>query len=351
MTPEQVYCNTTPFKRTQLHWLQHDHHQEFYIRSIHESADGLGIVYLMNQFLELVVASEREEALQKDDLLKLAPPLRIAANLGPESYAEEARKVLQQYNADVKVSAVFLRGKVSTSDAAQPARLDMDMDMSTNVTTSILKACKENGITITHAFHAALALSMMKLNPPPKGRSVYPFDLSINIRDTLQAPYRGSKQPAALYSTSHFTSIPMPEHRVNLKEIFLPLARDFRDSYTKVREDPHLIAMQKTIFDTIIRSAQTQTEGQGAAPEIIPGPSNYGNLDKALKTKYHENLVVERFFYGVQMRGSSQMAIWTYQGQFHMAFCFDHGDLDETILKELMAVTVETLLSSLGVAR
>lgn len=346
MTPEQMYCNTTPFKRTELHWFKGDgDHQEIYIRSIHENMDGMGVIHLTNQFLELVAASQNEQATEKDVLLNLAPPLRIAAGVGAETYAAEGGKILQDFSAGMRENAVSLPAKHSPSSAAEPGRLDMTLSSST--TRSILKACKERGITITHAYHAALALGLMKLNPPQEGHRIHTLPILISVRDRLLPPYRGSKRPTALYTTSQFLRMAMPEPSTPQNEAFLLLARRFKDTYTDAREDVKLIAIQKALMEMTVQFlAQMKSENTTASGS--PQLSSLGNLDTLLKPTYG-GLVVEKYFYGVQMRGSSQVVLWTFHGELKMAIFFDHGDFDQSFLAQLMEETRRTLLAGLGV--
>ncbi|KAG7289341.1 hypothetical protein NEMBOFW57_005708 [Staphylotrichum longicolle] len=192
--------------------------RDLVLRSPHDVIDGIGTLLLFNQFTALFASTLPHPSatfssfLNGEETSRLSPPYRVAAKvpsiLTPGQTAKLAalRADKAQTSSDPSVCDLtlpFTRGALLPSRHQRVSR-----NLSQSQTAALLAALKPLGATPTHAFHAAIALTMrdIYLSHHPSSREEtaithlrYNSYLLRNERPACQPPFNTPAHCASVY--------------------------------------------------------------------------------------------------------------------------------------------------------
>ncbi|WYZ35718.1 hypothetical protein EsH8_X_000365 [Colletotrichum jinshuiense] len=242
--------------------------RDLVLRSPHDIIDGIGTLTLLNNLIAHAAKAFSEgdahqlPALDGSEAANLSPPYRVAANVPPGlTDAQMARlaDMAAQKAAAMEAPGVEILDMPHRRGATLPGRHQRTaLPFSAEQTARLVVACKSAGATVTHAFHAAIALVVRDLQdrgPEPR-RVRYVNYILRNERASCRAPYDSAKHPAALYHSlpgqSLVVDMDLPaagDHDAAARDDeFLPIVRQMRDFYHGVRNDAEHYALAPTIW-------------------------------------------------------------------------------------------------------
>ncbi|CCF37048.1 hypothetical protein CH063_08472 [Colletotrichum higginsianum] len=280
--------------------------RDLVFRSPHDVIDGVGTLILLNNLI-----SHASKAFSKGDDFKppdldgseaanLSPPYRVAANVPPTLTDEQEKRLADmaaQKSAAMGSPHVEILDMPYRRGANLPARHQRVAHTLTKEQTARLTvACKTAGTTVTHAFHAAIALVLRDIQEQgSEARPVrYVNYILRNERASCQAPYNSYQHPAALYHSLPGQSLvvdmdPLRSSDDQIRaEEFLRVVKLMRDFYHGVRNDKEHYALAPTIWAASVPDLPTSPR-----PLTVPPPkahpsvsiSSMGRVDSIIAPK------------------------------------------------------------------
>jgi hypothetical protein len=233
------------------------------LRAHHDIIDGVGTLMVFdNLFTHAARAYKRGSDYPLPcfgiEYANLSPPFRVAAGLQPSMSPEqtESFESTMAYNAFMKqdrievASVPFKRGEHLPGKHQRVA-----VTLPAQQTTAILSACRRLGLSVTHAYHAAIAMAVRDLQERRDSeRLVRYINYSlINERGHCLCPYDTPLHAAAVYHSVSCrllvvdTTVPSITDSSSPTEVsreeFLRVAKTVREFYHEMRRDKDHIQM------------------------------------------------------------------------------------------------------------
>lgn len=178
------------------------------LRSQHDIIDGVGSLHLLNNiFSHASVAFDNPDNFHVpkfgNEWRNLSPPFRVAASI-PISLTQIQRDRIDRMvnqNASLRtqleIATIPFKPGPTVPGRHQRACLKLD----SNRTQQLLSSCKAIGASVTHVYHAALALVLRDIQERrSEERTVRYINYAlINERDRCQHPYNTSAHAVSVY--------------------------------------------------------------------------------------------------------------------------------------------------------
>ncbi|KAF3316983.1 hypothetical protein TWF173_000988 [Orbilia oligospora] len=203
--------------------------REIFIILRHDITDGTGSLILLNHLLK-ILRQEKDVPRFGDEPTRLTPSLTEIMHAENPSIdaTKEAQLVKEKYTRQRAMSLTTKPNQSNTS--GNP--MDYVHEFSEEETSTILKACKERGITIINVSNAAMAKTLLELSGEESGR--FCSLGAINLRDVLPAPYNTPERGVGSFAIPTFPAFP-----VTTSSNFLELAKRVEGlhNYWKYKKD------------------------------------------------------------------------------------------------------------------
>ncbi|KAL0934118.1 uncharacterized protein CTRU02_210917 [Colletotrichum truncatum] len=240
--------------------------RDLVLRSPHDIIDGIGTLILINNFITHASKAYAEaDAFQLpsfdgSEAANLSPPYRVAANVPPtltEAQQKRLADMAAQKAAAMEPSGIEVLDMPYRRGATVPKRHQRtSITLNKDRTSRLIAACKGADATVTHAFHAAIALvvrDIQKRGAEAK-RVRYVNYILRNERSSCQSPYNSPKHPAALYHSVPGQSLvvdmdlPAEGDDTPRNDEFLPVVQIMKDFYHGIRNDKEHYALAPVIW-------------------------------------------------------------------------------------------------------
>ncbi|KAB8217709.1 hypothetical protein BDV33DRAFT_176723 [Aspergillus novoparasiticus] len=334
---EDLYRNVEPIKQVTLYYIPKS--SELVLRAQHYTIDGTGTLLLWDRYLT-ALATPAEEVTFGDEHTRLAPSIEDVLKVS-EPTAEETEKataLLMSYAT--KAPGVGPVSKVGTVPAGRSQNAEVTFP--TRTTEAIVKVCKEKGISVTSAVHAAYIQAIIKHANPNGTLSRYVSLGLFNLRPYLPKPYSTSEYAASVY----YTPLPLD---FDLPAPFWETAHALDKYYrTTVKDDPEILPLH-THMTRILCQASQMPEYQG----LIPGDaqvSSLGIVERYVQHRYGNTVKVLDVKMGVDVvLGMSMFFIYTFYDQLRLVYSFNDGYEEPAhismYLEEVQKILTEELLA------
>lgn len=284
--------------------------RDIVFRCRHDAIDGIGTLMLLDNLLAhaakaYTAEDNYAEAVFGDEWRNLSPSFRTAARVPPaptDAQKERARTIgashtAAQESAEKTLGIPFKSGNTTPGNSQRAA-----IYLNREETFAILEKCQRKHISVTHAFHAAIAIAVRDIQPRSdhevQGR--YINYCLVNLRKFCTAPYNSSLHPATVY---HSTSgrplivdlaIPpsiheLTPHTGSAVEEFSSTVSQIKQFYQSVLSDPDHIAMTPLYFKAI--TPPYPELKQHEIPSLNPNPSvsisSMGVIDNIIRPEEH----------------------------------------------------------------
>ncbi|PWY73074.1 hypothetical protein BO94DRAFT_538955 [Aspergillus sclerotioniger CBS 115572] len=335
---EELYSSATPIKQATLYYIPKS--GELLLLAPHHMLDGKGMLLLCHNYLNALTTPSQNITLKfGDEYTRLAPAIEEVLGFPKQPTSEQAEKALSI--AMSYASSLPGIGPVSKVGQVPPGRCQStELVFSTQTTEMIIKACKNNSITVTSAIHAAYIQAIVKYADPNSHRSRYANSATFDLRPHLPEPYSTSQYAASVY----FTPYPLIIDLLPFWESAHTLNKYYQ---TTIKDDPEFLELNGHIMRVMLNAIQTP-EFQAIPISGDAIVSRMGVAERYVQRAYG-NMTVRDIRMGVDvLLGPSVLFVYTFQDQLRLAYSFNDGYEDPTkidsYLKEIERVLVEELL-------
>ncbi|KAJ0164116.1 hypothetical protein CTA2_1722 [Colletotrichum tanaceti] len=322
-----------------LHYIRDTN--QLLLQSPHTLIDGRGILYLYHALFTSLSAHTPQESPENDAAAapNLSKPfdewLGVPA-VPSEKNSADAQSIFQRVLQQEK--PVRLPGVDFTATPQRPVHRDLELDEET--TASIIRACKKSGISVTSAWHAALALTTRKFQSAAgeDGTSYVPFT-TIDLRRHFPAefvPHKhsiGSLQtalPLAVDLSKDSTFGPLSQH----------LHRQYKSPFAFADNDLGYLGPYMTMSRQILESG-------GVPPSSTPSLSSMGVVEGYLGRQYGDWEIDNFWVSSTMMTGDFQMYLWTFRGKLTFSVCYNEAFYEATQVDRVMHSTRDEMLLGL----
>ncbi|GAW16639.1 hypothetical protein ANO14919_060740 [Xylariales sp. No.14919] len=184
------------------------------LHTAHWRTDGVGAFQLLNTFFAAIAADEDPASIEwGNEFARLTPSIEDVLELPSEPSTE-----IKAAAADCLASFGKVPGSVGLPYRGDPTTRPggtrgVRYSLSDLASTSVLAACKAQGLRLLSAIHASLAISNLELgmsnsNQSDGGRGHYTSTMRFNLRPYLGPPFDSPQYASALYTGGYFSSVP-----------------------------------------------------------------------------------------------------------------------------------------------
>lgn len=333
--------------------------RDLVLRSPHDIIDGIGTLLLLNNLMSH--ASKAYAAgtplpkfpLDGSEAGNLSPAYRIAAAVPnvPTPAQQKRLDGLVPRNAPPKHDpGVELLGIPYKKGILVPGRHQrVALTLSTEETLRLTAACKAAGATVTHAFHAAIALTLRDLQERrlEERRVRYVGYILRNERGRCVPPYNSPKHAAALYhsvpqkSLTVDMTVPMQGEELSSeksqedssREEFRRILDIMKEFYHSVQDDVDHYALAPYIWAAGIPNLPPIAEGRTlpVPPPAVLAPvtiSSMGVVDKIITPNTGPFELHDPWVTGEELRSGLGLFLGAFRGQLCLSGAYNdawHG--------------------------
>ncbi|KAF9873268.1 hypothetical protein CkaCkLH20_09081 [Colletotrichum karsti] len=318
--------------------------RDLVLRSPHDIIDGIGTLTLLNNLIALAskAFSEADDfkvpIFDGSETANLSPPYRVAANVPPvltDAQKKRLADMAAQKAAAMEAPGIEVLDLPYRRGATLPSRHQrVALTLTKDQTSRLIAASKAAGATVTHAFHAAIALVVRDIQPRTSEakRVRYVNYILRNERASCQSPYNSAKHPAALYHSvpgqSLVVDMDLPaagDDAVRTDE-FLPIVNLMKDFYHGVRNDAEHYALASTIW-----AAGNPTVPTHPRPLPVPPPkvhpsvsiSSMGRVDSIIAPKTGAFEAHDPWVTGEELCNGLGLFLGTFRGELCLSAAYN----------------------------
>lgn len=347
--------------------------RDLVLRSPHEIVDGIGTLHMFNNLIRLVADAYEAESSYKipsfdgSETKNLSPPFRVAANV-PTEMTERQKQHLSKQNAhkaaasqdhgDIKVLAVpYQQGNNAPGKHQRVA-----LDFSERDTAALIAACRGLKATVTHAFHAAIAMAVRDVqersSKPQQVR--YVNYILRNERKSCVDPYNTPKHAVAVYHSVSGRALTVdmtlpatgdavdPADRVSE---FRSIIEKMRHFYEAVRDDADHYALSLPIWEA---GCPELPKSDALPPVPPPNPkpsasiSSMGNVDSIIASKHGQIAVDKPWVTGEELGNGLGLFLGTFRSKMSLSAAYNDAWHNKAEVEDFVHRCRDIVLTGLG---
>ena len=351
--------------------------RDIVFRSPHDIIDGIGTLLLFGNYVQLVA-----EAFAQGDsyhipslhdprvVQNLSPPFRVAAAIPPQP----SHKILRRLADLDKAAQAFASSNAEIvalpyqNGAMVPGvHKRVEVVLSPSESSKLTAACKGIGVTVTHVFHAAIALTLRDLQPQSAApRPVtYVGYLLRNERTSCIPPYNDHRHAAAVYhsvsSDKLVVDMTVPSKAdgktkpADERVEFLRIVRQLKDFYLKVRDDPDQYCLAPLLAARGTSPLPTDPAEALTVPAVPPPAevasatiSSMGRIDNLISQQYGAVEVYHPWVTGEELRNSLGLFLGTFRGELSLSAAYNDVWHNKTEVMGFVRRCVEVVTVGFG---
>lgn len=342
-------------------------------RSPHEIVDGIGTLHMFNNLVRLAAdaydagGASKIPSFDGSETASLSPPFRIAADV-PTELTERQKQHLAEQNAH-KAAASQDEGGIKV--LALPYRQGTDapgkhqrvaLDLSERDTAALIAACKGLNATVTHAFHAAIAMAVRDIQErKPQAQKVrYVNYILRNERKSCVDPYNTPKHAVAVYHSvsgralTVDMTLPASGDAVDPADgvaEFRSIIDKIRHFYEAVRDDVDHYALSLPIWEA---GCPELPKGDAFPPVPPPSPkpsvsiSSMGNVDSIIAPKHGQIVVDKPWVTGEELGNGLGLFLGTFRGKMSLSAAYNDSWHDKAEVEGFVYRCKDIVLAGLG---
>jgi hypothetical protein len=349
--------------------------RDLVLRSPHEIIDGIGTLQLLSNFIGHVSKAYAEgdryrpPVLDGSETSRLSPPFRVAASV-PVTLNETQQKRLaemalqkgaaRQSDGDVAVLGVpFKHGAVLPGKHQRVAHTVCEEQ-----TSRLLAACKALDATVTHAFHAAIAMVIRDVQEqkPEASRIRYVNYILRNERASCIEPYNTSEHAAAVYHSVSGKALVIDMDALAIGEAqnssrsveYAQIIQSVKGFYEDVRNDPEHYALAPAIWAREIPNVPLSA----AAPLPVPPPkslpsvsiSSMGRVDSIITPDQGAVHVYNPWVTGEELGNGLGLFLGTYRGKLCLSGAYNDAWHTRDEVLDFLQRCVDVVFDGLSVS-
>jgi hypothetical protein len=331
--------------------------RDLVLRAPHNIIDGIGTLLLLDNFLKhasMAYSSNKPLAIAwGEEHNNLSPSFRVAAALPdaitPQQLERIENTILANAGMRRHISLLSMPFKGGSEEPGKHQRLSITIPASQ--TAAILSACRARSLSVTHAYHTAIAMAVCDVQPPQptRSRKRYISYCLINERAHCEPPYNTAAHASAVYHSVPGLQLALdlevpaigdpPCTPADDKADFEHLAPIVRDYYTSVRNDmshpplvPHYFTMA-TPKDPRIRDSTAENPAPLPPKNQTPSVSisSMGRVDDLIAAQRGDLEVYDPWVTGEELGTGLGAFLGTFRGELHLSAAYNeafHGKSD-----------------------
>lgn len=305
--------------------------------------------------------------------MNLSPPLRVAAKI-PSVLTldqQEHLRSISSRNFKLRQNAELLCVPFTQGQAIPGKHQRTALTLSTTDTTRVLQSCKELGATVTHVYHASIALTLRDLQPSSTHeRTARYINYSlINERPNCASPYNSDDHAVAVYHTVSGNSlaldltIPSAADRSSKdypgaersQEEFRGLVNQVKVFYASIRKSSDNLALAPSIFSTAtphVSNPGSRTPLDRPIPAPNPSPSvsisSMGKLDSIIAPQHGAFTAKQPWVTGEELGTGIGVFLGTWQGNLQLSAAYNEAWHDREEVRGFLESCCEIVWRGLG---
>lgn len=344
------------------------------LRAPHNIIDGIGTLLLFSNLLkhasEAYSSSKPHTIPWGEEYQNLSPSFREAAAL-PDAITPQQLEHIENItlvNADLRRGIPIMSVPFQNANEMPGKHQRTSITVYTSQTTAILSACRRLSLSVTHAYHTAIAMAVRDTQPSQSTASLkrYINYCLINERSHCKPPYNTASHAAAVYhsvSGAHLAldltipSTSSPHTPADDKADFERLAPIVKQYYTSIREDtshpplvPHYFTMA-TPKDPRIRDSTAENPAplppNNASPSV--SISSMGRVDDLIATQHGALRVHDPWVTGEELGTGLGAFLGTFDGELHLSAAYNETFHEKVEVEAFLARVQEIVVSVLEV--
>lgn len=347
--------------------------RDLVLRSPHEIVDGIGTLHMFNNLIRLVAdaygagSAFKIPSFDGSENKNLSPPFRVAANV-PTEMTERQKQHLSEQNAhkaaaskddgDIKVLAVpYQQGTYAPGKHQRVA-----LDFSERDTAALAAACKSLKATVTHAFHAAIAMAVRDVQERKSTSQQVRYVNYIlrNERKSCVDPYNTPKHAVAVYHSVSGRALTVdmtlpasgdsinPADRVSE---FRSIIEKMRHFYEAVRDDADHYALSLPIWEAGCPELP-KTDAFQPVPPPNPKPSasisSMGNVDAIIASKHGQIVVDKPWVTGEELGNGLGLFLGTFRSKMSLSAAYNDAWHNKAEVEDFVHRCRDIVLTGLG---
>ncbi|KAJ5612238.1 hypothetical protein N7510_005432 [Penicillium lagena] len=342
------------------------------LRSHHDIIDGIGSLHLLNNLFKFAgIAFDDATAFHipafGDEWINLSPPFRVAASL-PASLTSEQEARLKQIlekNASLRQGIQIATIPVQSEQLVPGRHQRVSLTLDSQQTQRLLIACRSIGASVTHVYHAAIALVLRDVQERyAEERMVrYISYCLINERLQCKAPYDTSQHAVSVYHSGSGPSLAIdltvPAAAAVRSQAVDDTASEFarvveivKEYYLGIRNDPEHVAF---IPSYLKHSTPPYPDSPGVPP--IPSPnqapsvsiSSMGVIDNIISPTHGLFELDEPWVTGEELGTGLGLFLGTFRGQMCLSAAYNDAWHSETEVMDFLRKCNGLVFEALGV--
>ncbi|PYI04614.1 hypothetical protein BO78DRAFT_449233 [Aspergillus sclerotiicarbonarius CBS 121057] len=344
------------------------------LRAHHDIIDGMGTLILFNNLFAHAAQAYTQDTGYSlpqfgGEWVNLSPPLRDAAEI-PTSLSEAQEERLYgilNSNASSKKDVEIASPPFNKQNAFPGKHQRVAIFISPDQTKQLLDKCRGKNLSVTHAYHAAIAVTVRdKQERGPEGRNVrYINYCLINERNHCKQPYSTSAHPASVYHSVSgrclTVDMRVPALPTTAKAAitggdseteFMDIARSVRDFYLGIRDDNEHISLVPSFWamSTIPYPVDGTTHGippRNDAPSV--SISSMGVLDKVIRHEHGPFQLNDPWVTGEELGTGIGLFLGTWKGVLTLSAAYNDAWHDKGEVMDFLECCNHATFLALGV--
>jgi hypothetical protein len=342
-------------------------------RSPHDIIDGIGTLHLFNNLFKYTFEAYTSQdsfrpSLFGSEVANLSPPFRVAANLlfaptpTQRAHFDEEISFNTSSRQDCEVMSMpFKHGEMLPGRHQRVA-----LTLSQEQTTKLLQACHGLGTSVTHAFHAAIAISMRDAQEKrADARSMrYISYCLINERSQCAAPFNTPKHAAAVYHSVTGKNLVVDlvvsaitdteeETTDKRKEEFKNIMKNMKAFYRDNQQDAERLPLVP--LHLALKTPPYPVDSDSVGAPSVPPPnslpsvsmSSFGVIDNLIAPKHGPFELHNPWVTGEELGTGLGVFLGTWRGQLCLSAAYNAAWHDETEVFEYLNRCIKIVLEGL----
>lgn len=350
--------------------------RDLVLRSPHDIIDGIGTLILFDNYVSLAsTAFEKGDAYEPPFLQdprifeKLSPPFRVAAavpsELSERSKARLASIAESKANAPSNVELASLPYKKGALVPGVHKRVEITLPP--EETSKVTTACKRMHVSVTHAFHAGLALALRDLQAKSDtARLVQHVGYLLrNERGCCLPPYNDHRHPTGVYHSTSAEKLvvemtvpgrndaPTKSTATNQKAEFDRIVRQMSDFYIAVRDDKEHYALVPHLFGQDSPPLPENGEHATAVPPPSDAPSasisSMGRIDNIIAQQRGAIQTYHPWVTGEELRSGLGLFLGGFRGELCLSAAYNDAWHSGDGVMEFLCRCLDIVKAGLGI--
>ena len=321
--------------------------RDLVLRSPHDILDGIGTLIIFNNYIRLAAtAFDKGDAYEPPSLQdpsifeRLSPPFRVAAAV-PSELSEKSKERLasiaeSKANPPSNADLVILPYKKGAMVPGVHKRVEITL--SPEETSKVTAACKSMGVSVTHAFHAGLALALRDLQAKSENARLVQHVgyLLRNERACCLPPYNDHRHPTGVYHSTSAEKL-VVEMKVpgtndasttgEQKAEFDRIVKQMCGFYTAVRDDKEHYALVPHLFGQDSPPLPKNGEKATTVPPPSDAPSasisSMGRIDNIIAQQHGAIETYHPWVTGEELRSGLGLFLGSFRGELCLSAAYN----------------------------